>query len=144
MRAAAQESVMLPKLTGFARRIDVALNLPINVNSQGAIKMAENNLSVNKTKHLVIRYHFVQELAKEKKVTLFYCPSTETVADISTKPATSIKFQNLWRPRDWVIERNAWALSKTGRVAKVLLNSGIKLNWNSRTVKKSPKWKFLG
>ena len=49
----------------------------------------------SKTKHIPIKYHFLQEQVLEQKVKLEYVPSKEQVADIFTKPLPREAFKYL-------------------------------------------------
>lgn len=65
--------------------------------NQSVIKIAQNNESNKRLKHLDIRYHFIVEKVTNKKVRLNYIKSNENVADLFTKPLGKqmfIKFRN--------------------------------------------------
>eukprot|EP00253_Pinus_taeda_P026008 PITA_26008 len=61
---------------------------PISIlcNNTSAISISKNPVMHSKTKHIPIKYHFLQEQVLEQKVKLEYVPSKEQVADILTKP----------------------------------------------------------
>eukprot|EP00253_Pinus_taeda_P008504 PITA_08504 len=50
-----------------------------------AISISKNPVMHSKTKHILIKYHFLREQVIEQKVKLEYVPSKEQVADILTK-----------------------------------------------------------
>eukprot|EP00253_Pinus_taeda_P033071 PITA_33071 len=52
-------------------------------------------ISISKTKHIPIKYHFLREQVLEQKVKLEYVPSKEQVADIFTKPLPRETFEYL-------------------------------------------------
>eukprot|EP00253_Pinus_taeda_P007463 PITA_07463 len=70
---------------------------PISIlcDNTGAISVSKNPVMNSKTKHIPIKYHFLQEQVLEQKVKLEYVPSKEQVADILTKPLPSETFEYL-------------------------------------------------
>ena len=67
----------------------------INVDNQAAIKMAKNDASGNRTKHIDIKYHIVRDLVADQSISLRYCPTEEMTADILTKPLGRVAFSRL-------------------------------------------------
>ena len=61
--------------------------------NQGTIALAKNPVSRQRCKHIDIKYHFVRTTVNDGKVTLEYCPTTEMIADVMTKPATKFKLE---------------------------------------------------
>ena len=55
------------------------------VDNQGAIALTKNLDQHPKTKHIDIRYHFVQDLIENGVIRLEYCATTNMVADILMK-----------------------------------------------------------
>ena len=51
-----------------------------------AIKICKNLMMHSKTKHIVIKYHFVRELVQDKEIRLEYVHTKEHIVDIFTKP----------------------------------------------------------
>ena len=51
-----------------------------------AINISKNLVMHSKTKHIVIKYHFVRELVQDKEIRLEYVHTKEQIADIFTKP----------------------------------------------------------
>ena len=66
--------------------------IAINCDNQGAIALSKDNKFHTQTKHIDIRYHFVQEAVEDWKITLKYIPTDENPADIFTKPLAKAKF----------------------------------------------------
>ena len=63
------------------------------MDNQGSIKSAQN-MSINaRNKHIDIRHHFVREAVAKKEVALAYCPTSDQVADILTKPLLRVLFE---------------------------------------------------
>ena len=59
--------------------------------NQGAIKLAENSVFHNRTKHIAVRYHFIRQAVDEGKISLRYKPTAEMVADGLTKSLGTVK-----------------------------------------------------
>eukprot|EP00253_Pinus_taeda_P003772 PITA_03772 len=70
---------------------------PISIlcDNTSAISISKNPVMHSKTKHIPIKYHFLQEQVLEQKVKLEYVPSKEQVADILTKPLPRETFEYL-------------------------------------------------
>eukprot|EP00253_Pinus_taeda_P024454 PITA_24454 len=70
---------------------------PISIfcDNTSAISISKNPIMHSKTKHIPIKYHFLQEQVLEQKVKLVYVPSKEQVADILTKPLPRETFEYL-------------------------------------------------
>ncbi|OMO72757.1 hypothetical protein CCACVL1_17615 [Corchorus capsularis] len=67
--------------------------IKIMVDNQSAIAIAKNLVSHGKTKHFMIKFHFVREMQQAGEVSLNYCTSEEQLADFLTKA--------LPRNREW-------------------------------------------
>ena len=102
--AAAQEAIYLSRvfrdfcqtvpsrdLNGDSPLINLASNVVVNVDNQGAIGLAKNPVSHKKTKHVDIKYHFVRECVLNKKIELVYVPTAFNVSDLMTKPTSKVK-----------------------------------------------------
>ena len=63
------------------------------VDNDGAISLANNPLSSARTKHIVVRFHFIQELTRSKTISVEYVPTKEQRADILTKALTGAIFK---------------------------------------------------
>ena len=65
-------------------------NLPLTPtvifeDNQSAIKLANNPIHSNRSKHINMRYHKIQELVANKIIDIQYLPTADMVADIMTK-----------------------------------------------------------
>ena len=62
-------------------------------NNQSAIALMKEHQYHAHTKHIDIRFHFIQWVVEEGKICLIYCPTKEMVADSLTKalPSTKVK-----------------------------------------------------
>lgn len=57
----------------------------------GAIAMGENSTSSTRTKHIDVRYHYIREKVKKKKIRLVYVSTQDQLADMLTKPLQRVK-----------------------------------------------------
>ena len=90
---AAQEAAWLQKLL-------TDLQIPpkpivIKEDNQGAIALARNPIAHSRTKHIDIRFHFIREAQEEGIIDTVYCPTSEMVADLLTKPIPRGQFEKL-------------------------------------------------
>jgi len=87
MTQAAKEIVWLRGLleeleaTGHIRKMS-----QLHGDNQGALALARNPEYHARTKHIDIQFHFIRELVGDEKIYLEYCPSSDMIADIMTKP----------------------------------------------------------
>ena len=51
-----------------------------------AINISKNLVTHEKTKHILIKYHYVRELVEDKEVKMEYIHTKEQIVDIFTKP----------------------------------------------------------
>jgi len=63
--------------------------------NQSAICMAKNPQFHGRTKHIEIKYQFIQEQIKSGTVELKYCPTEDMITDILTKGLHKEKFVKL-------------------------------------------------
>jgi hypothetical protein len=61
--------------------------------NQSCIKMTENPMFHDKTKHIEIRYHYIRDMVQKGVVKLQYVGTDEQVVDVSTKPLPRVKFE---------------------------------------------------
>jgi hypothetical protein len=60
--------------------------VPMFVDNQSAIALAQNACLHGRTKHIDVRWHFIREMVESGEVVLRWCPTQEQAADILTKP----------------------------------------------------------
>ncbi|CAI6001420.1 unnamed protein product [Closterium sp. NIES-65] len=80
-----QEGVWLKRLFGEFGH-EFAGGVPVFVDNQSAIALAQNACLHGRTKHMQVRWHFIREMVACGKVILRWCPTDRQVADILTKP----------------------------------------------------------
>ena len=61
--------------------------------NQGAIALVKNPHLHERSKHIDICYHFIRDLAEQKKLQISYIPTDEMVADGMTKPLQRVAFE---------------------------------------------------
>ena len=57
----------------------------IYVDNQSAIKLIQNPVAHDQTKHIDIKYHFIQNVEAKGTIKVEYCPTNNQVADVLTK-----------------------------------------------------------
>jgi hypothetical protein len=57
----------------------------IHCDNQSCIKLSENPVFHDRSKHIEIRYHFIRDQVQRGAVQLQYIPTDDQVADILTK-----------------------------------------------------------
>ena len=61
--------------------------------NHSCIKMIENLVFHDKTKHIEVRYHFIRDMVQKGAIKLKSVPTKEQVADVLTKPLARVKFE---------------------------------------------------
>jgi hypothetical protein len=69
--------------------------IPIYCDNTSAINISKNPMMHSKTKHIPIKYHFLQEQIAEKNIRVEYVGTKEQVAYIFTKPLPRETFEYL-------------------------------------------------
>jgi hypothetical protein len=62
--------------------------------NQSCIKMTENPVFHDRSKHIEIRYHFICDMAQRGALKLHYISTNEQVVDVMTKPLSRVKFEH--------------------------------------------------
>lgn len=70
-------------------------HVPIFVDNQSAMRIAENTEFHKRSKHIDVRFHFIRDIVKKKEISLCYVNTKEQLADIFTKPLAKQTFQYL-------------------------------------------------
>jgi hypothetical protein len=85
------EAIWLRKLLMglFDQELDTTV---IHCDNQSCIKLSENPVFHDRSKHIEIRYHFIRDCVQKGTVKLQYVPTGEQIADILTKPLVKGKF----------------------------------------------------
>lgn len=59
--------------------------IPLYVNNQSAIKLIQNPVAHDRTKHIDIKYHYIWNAQANGIIKVEYCPTNDQVADVLTK-----------------------------------------------------------
>jgi hypothetical protein len=88
---AACEAIWLQKLLMglFGQELETTV---IHSDNQSCIKLSENPVFHDRSKHIEIRFHFIRDCVQKGTVKLQYLPTGEQVADIFTKALMKGKF----------------------------------------------------
>jgi hypothetical protein len=62
--------------------------------NQSCIKLTENPVFHDKSKHIEIRYHYILDMVQRGAIKLHYVSTDEQVADVLTKPLSRVKFEH--------------------------------------------------
>ena len=65
--------------------------IPLYVDNQSAIKLIQNPVAHDRTKHIDIKYHFIRDAQAQGIIKVEYCPTEQQVADVLTKPLSREK-----------------------------------------------------
>ena len=104
---ACQEAVWLRALLGEISFVQKKPTL-IKEDNQGAIALSKNPKYHPRTKHIDIKYHYIRNKVANKEVILDYCPTSEMLADLLTKPLGKTMFQRI---RELMGVRNIFKLN---------------------------------
>ena len=61
---------------------------------KAVIKVTENPVFHDRSKHIEIRYHFILDMVQRGALKLQYISTDEQVADVMTKPLSRVKFEH--------------------------------------------------
>ncbi|XP_024081556.1 uncharacterized protein LOC106664782 [Cimex lectularius] len=79
-----QEAMWLRVL--FKELANETMPTTVFCDNMGAIHLAQNNVTSQRSKHIDIRYHFIRESVQGKLIKLNYLPTEQMLSDILTKP----------------------------------------------------------
>jgi hypothetical protein len=57
----------------------------IHHGNQSCVKISENLVFHDKSNHIEIKYHYIQDMVQRKEVSMLYLPTDEQVVDVLTK-----------------------------------------------------------
>jgi hypothetical protein len=89
--AAYREAVWLRKLLSDLFRTELEPTV-VHCDNQNCIKLTENPVFHDRSKHIEMRYHYIRDMIQKKVLSLQYVLTAEQTADIFTKPLPLIKF----------------------------------------------------
>jgi hypothetical protein len=91
---AGKEALWLRKLVSmlFGDKLEMTV---VHCDNQSCIKLTENMVFHDRSKHINMKYHYIQDLVQRKTIKLQYISTSEQVADILTKPLPLRQFVQL-------------------------------------------------
>ena len=89
--AASREEVYLRNLLSDLFNSELEPTV-IHCDNQSCIKLIENPVFHDRSKHIEMRYHYVWDMVQKNVLSNQYVPTTEQTIDIFTKPLPLIKF----------------------------------------------------
>jgi hypothetical protein len=57
------------------------------------VKLSENHVFQDKSKHIEIKYHYIRDVVQRKEVHVQYLSTHEQIAYVFTKPLARMKFK---------------------------------------------------
>ena len=94
--ALAETTQELIWLTSLCKDFEIQQNsVKVYEDNQSCIKMTENQRFSNRTKHIDAKYHFLRDLKNKIILKLEYCPTSENIADMLTKPLSGERTKKL-------------------------------------------------
>jgi hypothetical protein len=91
--SASCEAIWLQKLLTGLFDLEMEATM-ILCDNQSYIKMTENHVFHDKSKHIDIRYHYIHDMVQRGAIKLQYVSMDEQVVDVLTKPLSRVNFEN--------------------------------------------------
>ena len=89
---ASREAIWLRKL--LSDLFDSSLEpVVIHCDNQSCIKILENPMFHDHSKHMEMRYHYLCDMVQWRAISLRYIPTDEQTTDVLTKPLSKTKFE---------------------------------------------------
>jgi hypothetical protein len=73
--------------------------------NQSCIKMTENPVFHDRSKHIESRYHFIHDMVQRGDLKLQYISTDEQVVDVLTKPLSHVKFEH-FRDKLYIVRKD--------------------------------------
>ena len=95
-----REAVWLCKLLTdlFDHEMDYTI---IHCDNQSCVKLFENHVFHDRSKHIEIKYHYIRDMVQRKTIHVQYLPTHEQIEDIFTKPLANTKFKYFCEKLAW-------------------------------------------
>jgi hypothetical protein len=74
-------------------RFEVEAPVPVLIDNQGAIFIADNDVNNRRTKHIDIRFHAIRDWIRKNLISVFYVDTDNNIADMFTKALNIFKFE---------------------------------------------------
>jgi hypothetical protein len=102
--SASCESIWLRKLLTCLFDLEMRETM-ILCDNQSCIKMTENLVFHDRSKHIETRYHFICDMVQRGALKLQYISTYEQVADVLTKPLSCVKFEH-FRDKIGIVQKD--------------------------------------
>jgi hypothetical protein len=89
---ASREAVWHQKLLAGIFDLELEPTL-IHCDNQSCMKLSENLVFHDKSKHIEIKYHYIRDMVQRGVMELQYISTDEHIADILTKPLSRVKYE---------------------------------------------------
>ena len=88
---ASREAIWLRKLVSglFDDKLEATV---VHCDNQNCIKLTENLVFHDRSKHIEMKYHFIRDMVQRRIIKLQYIRTNEQITDILTKPPSLGKF----------------------------------------------------
>ena len=93
MRLGAKKALFIRAVLSFIAPETSGASIKVLEDNQGAKALIENPLSFARSKHIEVRFHFIRDLFRTRKIIVEYVASAEQHADIVTKALSRANFQ---------------------------------------------------
>jgi hypothetical protein len=87
------KAIWIRKLLTHLFDLDIEATM-ILCDNQSCIKMTNNHVFHDKSKHIEILYHYIHDMVQRGAIKLQYVSTNEQVADVLTKLLSRVKFEH--------------------------------------------------
>ena len=94
MVLANKEAVYLSNMMTELRFGKLVNSAPLFVDNTGALRIAGNGTYSSRTRHIALRFFFLEELIKEGRITIHHVATTKKLTDIRTKSLSKSTHQH--------------------------------------------------
>ena len=75
--------------------IQTSPTIDLYCDNRSTINISSDPVQKQRTKHIEVHMHYIQELVHDRTITLHYCPTEDTIVDIFTNSFTAKIFSFL-------------------------------------------------
>ena len=91
--SASYEAIWIRKLLTSLFDLEIQATV-ILCDNQSCIKMTENHVFHDKSKHIEIQYHYIRDMVQRGAIKLQYVNTDEQVVDVLTRPLSRVNFEH--------------------------------------------------
>ena len=96
----------------------------IHCDNQSCVKLLENPVFLDKSKHIEIKYHYIRDMVQKGAVKLNYVVMKEQIADVLTNPLARVKFKYFTR-----VKGESWCSRDKGFLQGKVMSPIAILTW---------------